>query len=728
MTIKVSKQLATMQDLAIGVGQVVQRRNGIDLTLDKIDLATNTEVQDRVIRVTSIAAMEAYSVPAGYVFSLNAGGRSGTFDVVSGDFSTELAADTENGIYIGLTDNPTATTKVAKRRYNDVVLVEWFGVTPSATDNTSAYNALIAAVPLGSKVVWGEVGTYSGHFNSTEKSLRCDLNGSTLVNVVDNSPIISIGSLTNVTEYDVTESTLAYLSRQFTVSGADTLFAAGDIGYFWDQAARPAGGSVNFEVVKIKSISGDTVTLDGFIAGHQGASGIKFYHDDNQIKNPEIKNGFIFPTVTHTFIVSGFFNCERTQASNLVISGFTGNALANRYCYDVTVENIRPENPVETGSGQGYGVSMFGVTLVSAHNIKGIRCRHVYDQDSAYFVEISDISDFDAMSAPVVLAHNGFAGHIKCHGVDVVTDSYPTTFASQGYGGSPNATAVTHPFREIVIDDVKVKVKPTKTVNDFGVWTVYFQNSVENINVSNISVYFYNGESPTTSSSGTMFRINGKILGLCTVSKISTNKSSKFFFLSSGDSTQVGGNLTIRDIYAAEIRNLVLAQGEWNLDIDRILLENAPLEPLIILGALGASVPSKLQVGSNITYRDPYQIVDSPDNSSLFGRLSARTDAASASVSVVAGDNISAADVQFRMGFMQLGTGVGSSTITLGSAALPAPICAGDELNIYIPPGYNSASLPASSNNQAMTLPGNASTSKLINRGGKWQKIFSASA
>jgi len=86
-------------------------------------------VQDKnnVIRVTSIAAMEAYSAPVGYVFSLNAGGRSGTFDVVAGDFSTELAADTLNGIYIGLADDPTASTKVARRSYVGSVNIKWFG-------------------------------------------------------------------------------------------------------------------------------------------------------------------------------------------------------------------------------------------------------------------------------------------------------------------------------------------------------------------------------------------------------------------------------------------------------------------------------------------------------------------------------------------------------------------------------------------------------------------------
>jgi len=136
MTIKITKQLATVEDLAIGTGTVVQERNGVPLTLTKIDFVPKSEV---VIRVTSIAAMEAYSAPVGYVFSLNAGGRSGTFDVIAGDFSAELAADTLNGIYIGLADDTTATTKVAKRRASETLSVLWFGaVGDGIADDTAA--------------------------------------------------------------------------------------------------------------------------------------------------------------------------------------------------------------------------------------------------------------------------------------------------------------------------------------------------------------------------------------------------------------------------------------------------------------------------------------------------------------------------------------------------------------------------------------------------------------
>jgi len=101
-------------------------------------------VSEVVLRAESISEIQNSSADVGNIFSLNDGGRSGIFDVVSGDFSTELAADTENGLYIGLSDDPNATTKVARRRYSGPVSIEWFGaVGDNLTDNTTAIQAAL---------------------------------------------------------------------------------------------------------------------------------------------------------------------------------------------------------------------------------------------------------------------------------------------------------------------------------------------------------------------------------------------------------------------------------------------------------------------------------------------------------------------------------------------------------------------------------------------------------
>lgn len=107
---------------------------GSDLVAHTGTADTVTEaLNKRTIYVSSVAELETLTVGAGHVVDLNAGGMSGAFDVISGDFSAELSADTYNAIYVGLADDPTALTKVAKRRETEVVRASWFGIVDDPT-------------------------------------------------------------------------------------------------------------------------------------------------------------------------------------------------------------------------------------------------------------------------------------------------------------------------------------------------------------------------------------------------------------------------------------------------------------------------------------------------------------------------------------------------------------------------------------------------------------------
>jgi hypothetical protein len=132
-----------------------------DLTGDPADGLGAALVNGIVIPVTNIAAMEAYSAPVGYVFSLNAGGRSGVFDVIAGDFSTELAADTLNGVYIGLADDPTALVKVAKRRLYGFITPEMFG---AVGDGVTDYSKELTQSAIFAASETGELNIGSGTF------------------------------------------------------------------------------------------------------------------------------------------------------------------------------------------------------------------------------------------------------------------------------------------------------------------------------------------------------------------------------------------------------------------------------------------------------------------------------------------------------------------------------------------------------------------------------------
>jgi hypothetical protein len=142
-------------------------------------------VLDRVIRVTSIAAMEAYSAPVGFQFSLADGGRSGTFLVQSGLHPT----DTYKGVYIDLANGNYAVRQYGQSVTSFPVLrASWFGVVgDNATDNAPIINAVINFATAGSGL---EFDTGDFRFESTiaiDKRLRFFGNGAAPIDKNDST-------------------------------------------------------------------------------------------------------------------------------------------------------------------------------------------------------------------------------------------------------------------------------------------------------------------------------------------------------------------------------------------------------------------------------------------------------------------------------------------------------------------------------------------------------------
>ena len=106
--------------------------------VQKVNLEMTEGVQEalseRVISVTSRTAMKAYDVPPGTQFSLEEGGRSGTFVVKSG----APPSDPQEGIYVVL-DNGN----YAMRRFDGIsseggVYAVWWGIITGGSEDNSA--------------------------------------------------------------------------------------------------------------------------------------------------------------------------------------------------------------------------------------------------------------------------------------------------------------------------------------------------------------------------------------------------------------------------------------------------------------------------------------------------------------------------------------------------------------------------------------------------------------
>jgi hypothetical protein len=616
-----------------------------------------------------------------------------------------------------------------KRVINGDYYVEMFGALPSFNDNTLSYDALIKVIPQYYTVKFGSPQEYSGHFISETKSLHVDLQGATLINTVDDKRIMQIGSF-DVDEYAVIEAELYYLDIQFTVTGASSFFNVGDIGYLWDQAVRPTGGDVNFEVVKIKDITGDVITVVGFLASYKGAASIKFYHNADQLKYASVRNGKVKPTNTHNQICFGVFNCDGVIAENIKSIGTTGDALAIRYCYNVSVNDIRPVSPVAVGSGQGYGVALFAVSHYSIKNVKGIGCRHVYDQDSVYFGDIEDIEDMDDKAAPFVLAHNGFAGYITFKKGVCKSAQYPVSFSDHGYGGAVNAERGKHPFRKITINDVKSTVPSTKTVNEFNVAGVYFSNSVEDVIIDGIDVNYLNADAVTSASSSILVRVDGIARGYFSINNLHANKIGRVFFSTGNKGTLVyNGTITkIRNVKIdSDVREVVLAQGPWNIDIDVVHVNNVLTENVMNLQAGFSSNPVGCYVGNNVNYLPGPTLLASTHN--IKGRLPLQYKEISG-ITVTEGSAITSAQLQSRTAKLRLVSPVATGSMSMSNTlALPLPLV--DHAELYLmqqDTARQNVIFPAGASiTTGFTING-GETLKLISEAGKWIVIARMSA
>ena len=84
------------------------------------------DVSDAVI-VTTIAAMKALNPNDTTLCFLNDGDRSGTFLFIVANFTTEVSADTQNGIYVAPNIDPTGATGAWVRNYSGGANIRWFG-------------------------------------------------------------------------------------------------------------------------------------------------------------------------------------------------------------------------------------------------------------------------------------------------------------------------------------------------------------------------------------------------------------------------------------------------------------------------------------------------------------------------------------------------------------------------------------------------------------------------
>jgi len=122
----------------IGLGNSATRDAGTT-GLAVLGAETAGEAQDAIkMKAATRAALKAFTPAAGDVAVLTESGRKGVFVFDASDLSTEVAADTLEGIYIAPNSDPTGAGGAWVRNYSGPVHISWFGAASDGTTDDSA--------------------------------------------------------------------------------------------------------------------------------------------------------------------------------------------------------------------------------------------------------------------------------------------------------------------------------------------------------------------------------------------------------------------------------------------------------------------------------------------------------------------------------------------------------------------------------------------------------------
>ncbi|MBB6013475.1 hypothetical protein HNR59_002864 [Aquamicrobium lusatiense] len=602
-----------------------------------------------------------------------------------------------------------------------------FGVSSAVADNTTIYNRIIAGLPANSKIVWPDKQTLLGHFLSPGKVFDLDLNGSTLVNTLDNQSIVQMGHSPR-TAYDVTEVVLQRGARSFTVVGASSLFASGHIGYLWDSAVRPGGTQgVNYEVIKIDRVEGNTVYLQWPLYSYKGAGALKFYYSPVQHKNASIRNGKAHPTNTHIGMGFSVWNCDGVDFDRHRSENTSGRAFDCRYSINFSSNDTICDRPRSSGSGEGYGLALYAVTGVRVRKAHGYRCRHAYDQDSVYDFDVSDVYDPEDQSSCCALAHNGFASDGYLENVrsetSVTSGVYAVVLSAQGYGrGANEAKAENHCFYNVYIDGVQydARLPLLATAARMG---VYAQNSISG-RIANVRLDHEDTTNPTSVNANGV-RINGVPCGDLELSQIGGKRLGAPIFLEEVEYGPAGK-------YVARIRGItvdeacwvaIFSRGSWSWSVDGINL-NAVLGPGVIQsGTHFSHLPVRYDIGSSLSYSGADVPIISHGGGAArpTGSKALSPRSISSAVAVVDGASISTAQLENRDMRLVLSSPSGAGSITLSATtALPQPAVNGAQAYVSVPAGLNDVVFPAGNNIHAGFTIAAGSAVRLVSYSNKW--------
>jgi flagellar hook assembly protein FlgD len=605
----------------------------------------------------------------------------------------------------------------------NIIYPEMFGAAADGTtDDTAIFTAINSFTEM--KTVVFNAKTYRGNASFT-RAVNLVFNNTIMTDYTTNKHILSVRNQTE-TVYDIDESTLGHGDTQFTITGEGSNFEVGDIGYLWDGSVRSGDSApVNYELVKIKSVSTDTITIEDLIHSSFSVSTIKFYHIEDKISNVTMSGHIRFePSISHTFASCYLEGIDNLFIDRVSSKGTTGTALSINKSLNVQVNKVSPRDPSSTASGNGYGVGLYKSKSVVLENIIGFGCRHCFDSDSSYSFKIGYLEDMNDQSLACFLGHTGFVGDVLIEKCNFKTNQYAVGTSATGYvssgGTAPDAD---HPLRDIRINNMSVKFDVS--VNTATHYAIYLRNNTHNLSVDNLNI-FANLDSPVASGGVEGIRATGIFTGFTSITNIDSNTLSRIMFTHGLRNGYVNDKSTvyIRNVSCGEVSEPFRFRGQIGIDIDNINLGDVTGTYIIDLENVSAETAYAAFIGDNIKYTGSDIQIINCDGTSANGRFNGVYRSDGNNITITAGYELSASQIQNRRNQVRLVSPSGSGTTTLGTTALPSPTINGATLYITnAVSGRHDLQFDAGSTIHSTFTVDNETTVKIISYAGKWEAM-----
>lgn len=297
-----------------------------------------------------------------------------------------------------------------------IVSLEQFPRVQGETDDRGRFQRAIDATPTGG-VLWIPPGHYQADSLAIRKSIQLTFSQEAKVEAVDvDKDILKVEGEREELTYQLLEPAKRE-DQQLLLTEEPIGWKAGDMIVLTDETVRFSDRQqeINTEVHEIAMIDGNRVILRDFvrlpkaIAKQQGnvyrvfpLEGVTIHRLTFQMKEGSKRGIGIFMQYVRNAVING-------------LTGYrgAGSGVQIRKALHTQIRNFRILHPQVTGSGQGYGIQLFG-GCVGAVVQDGytVGCRHSVDLDGCFDVYVSRVTDFHSAGAAFMMSHNGFTSDI----------------------------------------------------------------------------------------------------------------------------------------------------------------------------------------------------------------------------------------------------------------------------------------------------------------------------